>query len=202
MEVFMNQEQLHFTDQNGIDIFPSANFAEHMQAHEDVTPDLIQDVLSRSSVTEAFPEENGNLVFTREMSEEGISALVYEPVPLRSQMLFAFRKGRPVPSHVTWKGGISTHLMRVVIRPPEQSGNGYELVTAFWCARVQPGVEPISPSINPYTKEGRHMRENAIHQWTMYALSLECTKIDGDPFLSTWEDVIADYGDWYHRYPS
>ncbi len=180
---------------DGIEVFLTEAFLDHMNAHPDVTIDHIQSALDKIDIKEIPTSESGiKYVSINIFPYKGRSALVHDPIGLNAPSFFAKRKGRQVPSRVNLKlKGDSTNLLTLIIK-----SDSNELITAYWSSDINIGPEPISPNIDPNTPEGQIERKKALLMWCKYSLSTQEIELDEEPYISNWPTIIEDYGDFYH----
>jgi len=53
--------------------------------------------------------------------------------------------------------------------------------------------------VDPRTEKGLLLRQEFLQFWRVNALALGVSPIDGKPFTSTWDEVITQWGDVYHK---
>jgi hypothetical protein len=163
---------------------------QHLQAHPEVTPEILE-----TAMMELNPPSSQGVSMIDLKTKFGFwgkSGLVEVP----EVTLFAFRKERITPSSVVDHLGVPASKLAVVTKPKDEGGF---LLISCWCTDGVPAKpEPITQSVDPRTNEGLLLRQDFIHFWSRHALALGVTPIEGKPFTSTWEEVIARWGDIYH----
>jgi len=164
---------------------------EHLQAHPEVTPEILE-----AAVSQLVPppsQEVSMIDLIQPFGLWGKSGLVKVP----EVTLFAFRKGRIAPSPVIQHPGVLASKLAVVTKPTE--GGGFLLVSC-WCTDGAPAKpEPITPMVDPRTEKGLLLRQEFLQFWRVNALALGVSPIEGEPFTSTWDEVITQWGDVYHK---
>lgn len=164
---------------------------EHLRAHPEVTPEILEAAVSQL----APPSSQGMSMIDlkAKFGFWGKSGLVEVP----EVTLFAFRKGRIAPSPVIQHPGVPASKLAVVTKPKE--GGGFLLISC-WCTDGDPAKpEPITPMVDPRTEKGILLRQEFLQFWSGHALALGVSPIEGEPFTSTWDEVIATWGDVYHK---
>jgi len=164
---------------------------EHLQAHPEVTPEILEAAVSQLSP----PSSQGvSMVdITGQFGLWGKSGLVTVP----EVTLFAFRKGRIAPSPVVDHPGVPASKLAVVTKPKEEGGF---LLISCWCTDGAPAKpEPITPMVDPRTDKGLLLRQEFLQFWRVHALALGVSPIEGETFTSTWDEVLATWGDVYHQ---
>jgi hypothetical protein len=164
---------------------------EHLQAHPEVTPEILE-----AAVSQLVPPSSQG-VFTIDLEAEfglwGKSGLV----EVSEVSLFAFRKGRIAPSPVVDHPGVPASKLAIVTKPTD---DGDFLLISCWCTDGKPAKpEPITPSVDPRTQEGIELRQEFLQFWSGHALALGVAPIEGEPFHATWDEVITQWGDVYHK---
>lgn len=184
---------------NNCNICLTDTFIEHIKAHPDVTLDNIKYALSDIDL-KSLPTNNlGTKCINKNIFPyKGRSALVYDPMDLDATTFFSKRKGRNVPSRINKElQGEHTNLLTIILKENVDLDQ-YDLVTTYWSSQVNVGPEPISPSIDPNTPEGKVERKKALLMWCKYSLSVQEIELDEDPYQSTWNEIIEKYGNYYH----
>jgi hypothetical protein len=181
-------------------VFPNGKFTfqdvTHFAAHPEVTLAILEAGLAK--ITPPPTQEVILVDLTEEFGLWGKSSIV----PLNHKAnLFAFRAGRQAPSSVIDHPGYDAGILAIVTQPTSKEGE-FLIVTA-WCTDGEntSNHQPISMAINPHTKEGRLLREKRLQFWQYHAFALGVTPIEGDPFTSTWEEMIKQYGNIFHPIP-
>lgn len=163
---------------------------EHLQAHPEVTPEILE-----TAVSQLTPPSSQGVSTIELMNQFGLwgkSGLVEVP----EVSLFAFRKGRIAPSPVVDHPGVPASKLAIVTKPKDEGGF---LLISCWCTDGVPAKpEPITPMVDPRTEEGLELRQEFLQFWRFHALALGVTPIEDEPFTSTWEEVISKWGDIYH----
>jgi hypothetical protein len=162
---------------------------KHLSAHPEVTEDVLE--TGASLLFPSNTQEASYIDLYAALGNWGKCALV----KMDSVSLFAFRKDRKVPSAVTMATAAPASILVMVTKPIDNSQ--YELITAYCSDGTESTLEPISREIDPNTEEGRSLRQECLEFWSKHALSLDCTPIDGEPFESTWLEIIDKYGNYY-----
>lgn len=164
---------------------------EHLQAHPEVIPEILE-----AAVSQLIPPPSQGVSMIDLNVEFGLwgkSGLVQVP----EVTLFAFRKGRIAPSPVIQHPGVPASKLAVVTKPKEDGGF---LLISCWCTDGAPAKpEPITPMVDPRTQEGLALRQEYLEFWKVHALALGVAPIEGEPFTSTWDEVITQWGDVYHQ---
>ena len=164
---------------------------EHLRAHPEVTPEILE-----AAVAELNPPSSQGVSMidlTDQFGLWGKSGLVEVP----EVTLFAFRKGRIAPSPVVDHPGVPASKLAVVTKPKDDGGF---LLISCWCTDGVPAKpEPITPMVDPRTEKGLLLRQEFLQFWRGHALALGISPIEGEPFTSTWDEVLATWGDVYHK---
>jgi hypothetical protein len=164
---------------------------EHLSAHPEVTEATLE--LAASLLNPPDTQQTSYIDLFDYFGNWGFCSLV----KVESVNLFAFRRGRNVPTHVTIAPSQLASKIAMVTKPIDNTR--YKLITAYCSDGTLSTLEPISYEIDPQTNEGRQLRNQSLDFWSYHALSLDSTPIDGEPFESTWEEIIAEYGDYYQN---
>jgi hypothetical protein len=163
---------------------------EHLLAHPEVTVDILES--AASLLTPPDTRQTSYIELFDYFGNWGLCSLV----KVETVELFAFRRGRSVPTHVTRAPAKPASKIAMVTMPEDNTC--YRLITAYCSDGILSTLEPISREIDPNTAEGLILRNECLDFWSNHALSLDSTPIDGEPFESTWDRVIAEYGNAYH----
>lgn len=191
---------IEFTDRLGRIIYNTKNFKTHIQAHKEVMIRDIQEALLQTIIDEEPCAFDGNIIIDRRLHKKGVCALVEDPIPCDSSLLFAYRAGRDFPTRMSKKEPeVETNMLRVVVRPPRDTMNGrYEVRTAYWVRDAQVGIEPFDPTIDPTTRIGQCRLQRAIERWSTYAISLPYLErkrgIQDSSFTATWSKLLRGFG--------
>lgn len=175
---------------NGANLIVPEITIEHLLAHPEVTMELIE--LSASLLTPPNTQQTSYIDLFDYLGNWGLCSLVRT----NSANLFAFRRNRKAPTHVSKESSNPASKIAMVTKPVEKTH--YELITAYCSDGTLSTLEPISLGIDPQTELGLRMRNQCIDFWSCHALSLDSTPIDGDSFESTWEEIITKYGNIFH----
>lgn len=174
---------------NGANLIVPETTLEHLLAHPEVTMEILG--LGASFLTPLDHQSVSHIDLFNIYGKWGLSGLV----EVKKSTLFAFRKGRVAPSSVIDHPGVPASFVTMITKPLEE--NNYSLITAFCSEGTNTKPEPITYAVDPKTEEGQKIRSEYLAYWQIHALALGCTPIDGDPFESTWDKIIASYGDIY-----
>ncbi len=177
---------------NGSTLVIPVSTVEHLVAHPDVTEELLE--IGASCITPPDSQTVSQVDLFDQFGNWGTSGLV----PVERATLFAFRKGRVAPSSVIDSSGVPASYLSMVTKPSETLGE-YILITAFCSEGVGAKPEPITPMVDPRTEAGKKLRAEFLDFWQTHALALGCTPIEGEPFESIWNEIIAKYGSVYHQ---
>ena len=168
-----------------------ASTLEHLQAHPEVTPEILEAAVSQLVPP---PSQGVSMIDLKvRFGFWGRSGLVQVP----EVTLFAFRKGRIAPSPVVDHPGVPASQLAIVTKPTNEGGF---LLISCWCTDGAPAKpEPITPMVDPRTDKGLELRQEFLQFWRVNALALGVSPIEGEPFTSTWDGVITQWGDVYHK---
>jgi hypothetical protein len=182
-----------FTLPNGCILTISERTQDHLLAHPEITMELLETAISNITTLPDTQDITGIDLYDI-YGNWGVSGLVSVP----EVCLFAFRKGRPVPSPVINHPGVPSSILTLVTKPTEK--DQFKLITAY-CADplIIATPEPITGSLDPRTTEGKKLREQYLTFWQHHAFATGCTPIDSTPFESTWEKIIEEFGDYYQN---
>lgn len=163
---------------------------EHLQAHPEVTPEILE-----VAVSQLIPPHSQGVSMIDLMDRFGLwgkSGLIQVP----EVELFAFRKGRIAPSPVIRHPGMPASKLAIVTKPTD---DGDFLLISCWCTDGSPAKpEPITPAVDPRTEKGLLLRQEYLEFWRAHALALDVAPIEGEPFHATWDEVLTKWGDVYH----
>lgn len=180
-----------FDAANGIAVNVPQGTYEHLLAHPEVTNEMLEVAISR--LTPPDKQTASHIDLFDKYGNWGKSGLV----EVSEVTHFAFRKGRIAPSPVVKHSGTPASFMSLVTKPNEEGG--YILITAFCSDGKGAKPEPITPMVDPRTEKGRALRSEFLDFWSQHALATGTSPINGEVFESTWEEIIAKYGDVYHQ---
>jgi hypothetical protein len=189
-------ESSTFNFQNGQSLYLSEKQVEHFLAHPEVTAELVLQAAIR-----VVPENRSgvqvHLVDLQDIGFVGYSLCLETDLIYKKTLThFQFRPGRNVPSRVIEGTPDPTSKLVLCFKQSEEKASDFTLITAY--AAADYGMkEPISPSIDPRTLPGKIERVKCLRYWRKHALIVDPS--GSEPFVSTWEKVLKDYGNHFHK---
>jgi hypothetical protein len=181
---------MQFQLKTGTTLFVPQTTREHLLAHPEVTEEVLVAGIAQLAPPDTQKPSYIDLYDT--FGNWGASGLV----KVEKATFFAFRKGRIAPSSVIDSPGVPASVLALVTKPIE---GGFELITAFCTDGIPAQPEPITPMVDPRTEKGLELRKEFLGFWKYHALALPCTPIEGEPFESSWDEIIEKYGNVYHQ---
>jgi hypothetical protein len=98
-----------------------------------------------------------------------------EPIDIDQQVLFGFRHNRKTATRCIRGEGIDTSCITVVLRKGRYQD--YFMVSAWAGSKAMPEPTHIT-------------QKDRIEYWSTHALVYEENNFDGEPFFSTWREVL------------
>ena len=184
-------------------VYLNSHFFEHQKRHPGISDELIE--LALLTIINLSEEKSNEYSVSIDMGTNiGNNSIVhYKPeINIRQPICFGFRFGRPSPSPIEINHpGFPTKYFFVYLK--EYLGDWF-LRSAYPIGgpnSYRPGQEPISNAHRPgnyISAEKRRIEMlRRCKKWRSCKIAQHTAGIDGQMFISTWEDVLCKYYNVY-----